>query len=365
MIFQIPHYREPDFNQQFLKDAPNVHWEKVTEDGVAPKNYHALSIYPEYFKVNGQWILATKSRMDTVCVINDEIGKESVKIVEFRNLKIGDKVVIGREEDGSCGIYVYDKGFITKETEEETFAFRQGRSRETAFSIDYDQLYEILRHEKENNGHVTWVLGSALAFDEDARRALEKIIEEDIVDCIICGNALATFDLEKAIFGSTWGQQVFSREYAQTKNYMRTVNMVREAGSMEAFIQKYRINSGFVYLCHRKKIPLIIGGTIRDRFTLPDTYDNVYEAQDAMRAHTSKSTAIIMVASVLFSIATGNMTPSYNEFDGKIRPVYIYTVDIQEFAVNKLADRGSLSAKSIVTNAQDFMKNIARAMDRK
>ena len=50
------------------------------------------------------------------------------------------------------------------------------------------------------------------------------------------------------------------------------------------------------------------------------------------------------------------MTPSYRMTkDGTIRQVYFYCVDVSEFAVNKLADRGSLSARGIVTNVQDFV----------
>ena len=45
--------------------------------------------------------------------------------------------------------------------------------------------------------------------------------------------------------------------------------------------------------------------------------------------------------------------PSYRVLaDGTIRPVYFYCVDIAEFAVNKLVDRGSLASRGIVTNVQ-------------
>ena len=86
--------------------------EEVKEEGISPRNYHALSVFPEYFKVNDKWVLATESRMDTVCVVNDTPGEESVDIVEFRNLKVGDKVAIGRTEDASEGIYVWTQGFL-------------------------------------------------------------------------------------------------------------------------------------------------------------------------------------------------------------------------------------------------------------
>ena len=63
------------------------------------------------------------------------------------------------------------------------------------------------------------------------------------------------------------------------------------------------------------------------------------------------------------TIATGNMTPSFRVMkDGTIRPVYLYTVDADEFVVNKLMDRGSLSATTIVTNVQDFITIIAKGL---
>ena len=83
-------------------------------------------------------------------------------------------------------------------------------------------------------------------------------------------------------------------------------------------------------------------------------------AQDALRVHTKKATTIICLATQLHTIATGNMTPSYQVVNGIVRPVYFYTVDISEFVVNKLKDRGSLSSKSIITNIQDFVVNLQR-----
>ena len=49
--------------------------------------------------------------------------------------------------------------------------------------------------------------------------------------------------------------------------------------------------------------------------------------------------------------------------DGTIRPVYLYCVDADEFVVNKLLDRGSLSATTIVTNVQDFITIVAKGLD--
>ena len=110
----------------------------------------------------------------------------------------------------------------------------------------------------------------------------------------------------------------------------------------------------------KTKTPFVLAGSIRDDGPLPEVIGNVYEAQNAMREHTRRATTVICLATQLHTIATGNMTPAYCETSDGVRPVYIYSVDISEFAVNKLHDRGSLSVKGLVTNIQDFLVNLER-----
>ena len=110
-------------------------------------------------------------------------------------------------------------------------------------------------------------------------------------------------------------------------------------------------------------VPYVLGGSIRDDGPLPQVYADVYEAQDRMRAEVRDATTVICMATMLHSIAVGNMTPSYRVLeDGTVRQVYFYCVDISEFTVNKLADRGSLSAKGIITNVQDFIVHLGKAL---
>jgi hypothetical protein len=96
---------------------------------------------------------------------------------------------------------------------------------------------------------------------------------------------------------------------------------------------------------------------------MPCVYGDVYQAQDAMRAYVKKATTVICMATMLHSIAVGNMTPSYRVLpDGTVRKVYFYCVDISEFMVNKLTDRGSLTSRGIVTNAQDFVVTLSKGL---
>ena len=176
-MFDMPLYKEPDFLKETFVKAPNAVLKEVETDGVAPENYHATTIFPEYFKIEGKWLLAEESRMDCVAVYKN--GK--IEVIEFRNLKKGDLVVVGRTEDASEGIFVHTQGFESDEELREAFSFRQSRSRETAYSKDYDNIYELLEHEREN-GNIVWVMGPACAFDADSRAAFAALVRNGYVN---------------------------------------------------------------------------------------------------------------------------------------------------------------------------------------
>jgi len=360
MKFKMPVYQGPDFLSASLRNCPDAVTEPVVKAGVAPKNYHATTIFPEYYKIKDQWVLLQQSRMDGVVVLHDD-GRLEVK--EFRRLTVGDRVFTGRTEDGSEGILIHANGFQQAEGDAETFAFRTGRSRETSYSRDYDRLYELLRHEKEH-GHIVWVLGPAVVFDWDSKKAMISLIENGYVDAILAGNALATHDLEGALFQTALGQDIYTQESLVNGHYhhLDVLNQAREYESLAEFVAAKKIQDSIVAACVRTGIPMVLAGSIRDDGPLPEVVADVYAAQNAMRQYSKQATTVICLATQLHSIATGNMTPAYQVVDGIVRPVFIYSVDVSEFAVNKLKDRGSLEVTSIVTNIQDFLVHIQRKL---
>lgn len=362
IMFEMPKYREPDFTEQKFTDAPDAVLETVSMKGVAPENYHSTSMYPEYFKINGKWLLAKESRMDASVVL-DKSGE--LRVVENRNLEAGDQVVIGRTENAEEGIFLHSTGFEDKEAgSSDQFVFRQGRSRETSFARDYDRLFELLRYEKEH-GTILWVMGPAFAFDADARRAMEAMVENGYVDGLMAGNALATHDLEGAMFHTALGQDIYTQKSQPNGHYhhLDVINRVRKSGSIPRFIEDYSIDNGIMYSCVKNQVPFVLTGSIRDDGPLPEVIGDAYEGQTAMRNMVKKATTVICLATMLHTIAAGNMTPSYRVLDdGTIRPVFLYTVDADEFVVNKLLDRGSLAATTIVTNVQDFIMIVAKGL---
>jgi hypothetical protein len=99
---------------------------------------------------------------------------------------------------------------------------------------------------------------------------------------------------------------------------------------------------------HGKEFVLV--GSVRDDGPLPDVYTDVIEGQRAMRAQLVDVGFAIMVATMLHSVATGNILPA---------SIPLVCVDINPATVTKLADRGSAQARGIVTDIGLFLEQLA------
>ena len=362
MPFALPQYRPPDFAQPQFSQAPCVTFRKVTQPGVLPENYHATTIYPEYFQLRpGEWRLLAESRMD--CAVVREAAGE-LRSIEPRHLKVGDLVACGRHENGEDGILVYPDGFAAGEPPSGKFVFRNRITRESSFSIDYDELYDLLRFERQH-GFILWVLGAAVVFDRDTRLGLVRLIENGYVHGLLAGNGLAVHDLEGALYGTALGQEIYHKQSPPLGHYnhLDTINRIRAVGSIDKAVSKGLVKEGIIQALVQRSIPYVLAGSIRDDGPLPEVVADVYEAQDRMRGLARRATTVVALASQLHAIATGNMVPSYRVTEaGQVRPVYFYTVDMSEFVVTKLANRGSLTARSILTNVQDFVVTLTRGL---
>jgi hypothetical protein len=310
MGFKLPEYNQPDFDKSPLDEAPAAVFRPVISDGQAPENYHATSNLPEYIRLkDGKWLLAEESRMDGVLVLSEN----RLLVKEPRTLKKGELVAIGRTENGEQGIYIHVKGFTPpEENQKEKFSFRTRGTRETPFSRSYDDLYRLLRYEKEH-GYIVWVLGPAASFDKDCRASMQGLIENGYCHALLAGNALATHDMEAAVFGTGLGQDIYSQQLHPHGHYhhLDVINKVRKSGSISQALKDLEINDGIMFACENNKIPYVLAGSIRDDGPLPGVIADAYRAQEEMRVHARKATTVITIATQLHSIAFGNMTPSY------------------------------------------------------
>lgn len=357
----IAPYRAPDFSLPVFHAAPVARFEEAPQDGVAPRGFHATSNHPEYVKLaDGSWQLLKESRMDAVVVDREGV----LDVVEARRLRRGERVLVGRTEDGEDGILVHTSGFEPAGlSKADKFAFRTRGTRESAFSASYESLYDLLRHDREH-GYVVWVAGPAVSFDKDSRESFGALIEAGYCDALLAGNALATHDLEAGHFGTGLGQDVYNQRSVPGGHYhhLDILNDVRCMGGIAPALDTWvEDDPGIMRALVNKNVPYVLAGSIRDDGPLPEVIEDAYEAQDAMRVHARRATTVIAMATQLHSIAFGNQVPGYRVLDdGSVRPVILVVVDTTEFSADKLANRGSAQARAFLTNVQDFLINLRR-----
>ena len=108
-----------------------------------------------------------------------------------------------------------------------------------------------------------------------------------------------------------------------------------------------------MYECIKNDIPYVLAGSIRDDGPLPDVITDTMVAQDLMRGQLQDADIVLMMATMLHSIATGNLLPS---------DVRTICVDINPATVTKLMDRGSAQAIGIVTDVGTFLPWLAEEL---
>ena len=347
-------YRAPNFNALGLQNGPECRFKAAPKDKTLPDGFTSTTNFPTYVYVDGKWRLPKNPRMDAHLVWVPET--QELEIKEFRLIQAGDLLAVAKHEDGSDGVLVWDEGFHEKKGGEEAFSFMSSDvSREKP--IDYNAILDAFQQNR--NGYIVWVVGPALVHSR-GREALEWLIKNGYVHCLLSGNAVAVHDIEAALYGSTLGMKSdCTPSEAGHSCHMRAINEVKKAGSVANIVGSGQVKTGIMKSLIDSDIPFVLAGSIRDDGPLPDTITDALEAQGLMREHASKATMVVMVATALHSIAVGNMLPTYyTDQNGDLQELTTICVDQTEFVVSKLKDRGTHQAFGVVTNDQDFMRLI-------
>jgi lysine-ketoglutarate reductase/saccharopine dehydrogenase-like protein (TIGR00300 family) len=340
----------PDFSTPRFASAPDARFVRAPADGVLPEDFFSTTNLPTYVRIKGQWILPREPRMDGALVI-DRDGVLWIR--EMRRVLEGELVAVGKKEDGSEGIFVNSEAAGVQVDGEFKFMASEV-SREKP--VDYTHLAQLLIEERDRGGYIVWVTGPALVHSR-ARADMVWFIQNGFVSALLAGNAVAVHDIEASIYGTTLGMTGSGESTVGGHGlHMRAINKVRAAGSIARAVANGVITDGIMHACVKKNVPFVLCGSIRDDGPLPDVYTDSVRAQDAMKAHTTKATMAVMIATALHAIATGNMLPAFVAApDGTLRELPTICVDSAEFVVSKLKDRGTHQAFGVVTNAQDFM----------
>ena len=163
---------------------------------------------------------------------------------------------------------------------------------------------------KERGGQIAVVGGPAI-IHTGSGPVLAEMIRNGIIDVIFAGT-LATHDIESALYGTSLGMNVKTGEAVARghRHHIYAINQINQAGSIKNAVKQGVLKEGVMYECVKNNVPFVLAGSIRDDGPLPDVITDVIEAQDEMRKHIPGLDMVIMIATMLHSIAVGNMLPS-------------------------------------------------------
>ena len=287
--------------------------------------------------------------MDSGLVVSQHDSGTAVRNVPVSDVKAGDRVVCTAH-----GVRVEMPPSAPRGDEEE-FGFRSSVvSSEKPQALLVRQIAERMGEVKAAGKKVLWVGGPAVVHT-GASPAMVRLVRAGYVDVLFAGNALATHDIEAALFGTSLGVDLSKGSGVPHghEHHIRAINTIRAAGSIAAAVDKGVLTGGVMHAMVEASKPFVLVGSVRDDGPLPDVYTDVIEGQRAMRAQLPDVGFCIMVATMLHSIATGNILPA---------SIPLVCVDINPATVTKLADRGSAQAMGIVTDIGLFLEQLAREL---
>jgi len=315
---------------------------EAERDGIYPDDFHITTNLPTKIRINGRWIQVENICMDSGILVSNDFKK--AYCIKMNDVKKGDKIVVGYD-----GVKVSPEKRVKHKG---IFEFMGSSiSPEKSKWLIIKNIAENMKEIKnKRKGKILFVCGPAI-IHTGARKYLERLINEGFVDILFSGNGFATHDIEASLFGTSLG--VSLKEGIQTKrgheHHIRTINTIRKAGGIRNAIKQGILRDGILYSCIKNNVDFILAGSIRDDGPLPEVITDIKEAQAIMRKKIKDVSLSIMIATMLHSIAIGNILPA---------SVTTVCVDINPEAVTKLADRGSFQAIGLITDAELFLREL-------
>jgi lysine-ketoglutarate reductase/saccharopine dehydrogenase-like protein (TIGR00300 family) len=317
----------------------------VEQDGVFPDDFYSTTNLETVVRLGGHWVPVENPEMDCGIVVVGEGDAARARTIAVSDVRRGDTVVCG-----ASGVKVVPLPAIDRSVGGFEFMNSQVSS-EKPQALLVRQIAQQMREVKADGRKILWVGGPAVVHT-GAAPAMVALIEAGYVDVLFAGNALATHDIESALFGTSLGVDLTQGRGVEHghEHHIRAINQIRKAGSIAAAVESGLLTSGVMHGLVTQRKEFVLVGSVRDDGPLPDVYTDVIEGQRAMRAGLKDVGFAIMVATMLHSVATGNILPA---------SIPLVCVDINPATVTKLADRGSAQARGIVTDIGLFLEQLA------
>jgi lysine-ketoglutarate reductase/saccharopine dehydrogenase-like protein (TIGR00300 family) len=317
-------------------------------DGAFPENFYSTTSFRTQVRLGGEWIDVEDQEMDCGILIDPEGG--AARCIAMADVRKGDRIVVGRQ-----GLRVLPAETLARTN---LFEFMASPvSSEKPKGVTVREIAAAMNRARNAGERILAVLGPAVVHTGSVEHIC-KLIRSGYLHVLFAGNALATHDIEQALYGTSLGVWLDRGLPAEEghEHHLRAINTIRRLGGIKNAVERGVLKSGIMYECVRRKIPFVLAGSIRDDGPLPEVVTDILEAQRRMRELVRGVGFALMVATMLHSFATGNLLPAW---------VKVACVDINPATVTKLADRGSIQTVGIVTDAEPFLRSLVLELEGK
>lgn len=315
-------------------------------DGAFPEGFYSTTNYRTQVRLGGDWIEVEDQEMDCGILV-DEDGS-AARCLPMTDVRIGDRIVIGRH-----GLRVFPGESAARHT---LFEFMASPvSSEKPKGVTVREIAAAMRRTREAGEKILAVLGPAVVHTGGAEHIC-RLIRSHYLDILFAGNALATHDIEQSLYGTSLGISMDKGLPTEEghEHHLRSINTMRRLGGIRHAVERGILKSGIMYECVKHDVPFVLAGSIRDDGPLPEVVTDALEAQRRMREQVRGVGFCLMMASMLHSIATGNLLPAW---------VRVACVDINPATVTKLTDRGSIQTVGVVTDVEPFLRALVHELE--
>ncbi len=321
----------------------SVRLESAPQDGVFPEGFYATTNLATLIRLEEKWLEVQLPEMD--CGIRVDVSRKRAESVPLHKVKKGDLTVVGHR-----GVKVLP---VERQVPHEVFEFMSSSvSTERPKGLLIREIAESMKKVRRDGGKILVVAGPGL-IHTGASQNLVEMIERGYVQVLFGGNGLAVHDIETALYGTSLGVYLDKklRAIEGHEHHLWAINKIRRAGGIKQAVEQGLLTRGVFYTCVKNGIDFLLAGSIRDDGPLPDVITDVLKAQDLMREKVRTVSFVLMMATTLHAIATGNLLPA---------SVKSVIVDINPSVVTKLADRGTFQAMGLVTDVEPFLRELCR-----
>ncbi|MFL6569145.1 MAG: TIGR00300 family protein [Chthoniobacterales bacterium] len=322
-------------------ERKSVQTARAPADGVFPQEFYVTTNQQTFVNLNGTEVTVESPMMDSAIAVDPEKG--TARTMKFNDVRRGDQIVVGHQ-----GIRVQPAQRDMSRMS--VFELNTTISAETPKTAIIRELARVLQQIRGEDGNILVVAGPALVHT-GAGSCLEKLIALGFVQRLFTGNGLAVYDVESVLYGTSLGMSLERGALidAGHENHMRAINTIRGLGGIAGAVEKKVLTRGIMHACVRHGVDIVLSGSIRDDGPIPGVTTDAVEAQRIMRDKLKDVSLVLMMGSMLHSIAVVNMIPATTR---------IVCVDIDPRVVSRLTSEHPFQAVGLVTDIEPFLREL-------